>query len=120
LSGATRFAYRNGTAVTSFEGMTFIAWPNCDFQQESLDGASCYRYACNGAVELRFPEGSVYLQFADGQREQHSISGEKRIIGKDGRAVAIAADGKCVAAGRKARRKGTGRPTPTCEAPSPF
>jgi hypothetical protein len=90
---ATRLRFRNGTVVTKTDQFVLTQYPNGDCQQEYPDGASYYRYASNGAIELRLPDGGVIFKFVNGQREHHFVTGEKKVRCSDGRCVTIPATG---------------------------
>lgn len=103
-NGATRTIFQNGDVQLLFndgtikikrDGMTITKYTNGDYQQEFVDGASCYQYASNKAIELRVPDGRAAFMFENGQREEHFVDGRKMITFPDGSTMEVDNSGVC-------------------------
>jgi hypothetical protein len=86
-NGDTKVVQRNGTAKLVHGDLAWTQFPNGDHLQEFPDSATAYRYAANGSVELRLPDGGSVIEFRDGQREYRDGKGRVTVTFPDGRTV---------------------------------
>jgi hypothetical protein len=92
-NSAKTYFQNGGIKIESSDGMVYIIdkgikWTtflNGDQLQEFPDGATAYRYAATGAIELKLAGGKSIVEFPDGQREYWSGTGEVKVSFPDGR-----------------------------------
>lgn len=102
-SGTEKIFYKNGDILVHYvsgkekiyhQNIILTKYKNGDILQEFLDGATAYRYANTGTIELTLPDRTSIIQYPNGQREKRTPEGETIVKFSDGVFMKVDAEGK--------------------------